>query len=59
MIEVTDQPHRGCAKFSRRFGGDALEFVNSPEGTDVKARGINAKVVQPGTVSSGDMVKKV
>ncbi|MCP3912950.1 MAG: MOSC domain-containing protein [Actinomycetia bacterium] len=59
VIEVTDQPHRGCAKFSRRFGGDALKFVNSPEGTAVKARGINAKVVQPGTINAGDSVTKI
>lgn len=29
VIEVTDQPHRGCAKFSRRFGVEAHRFVNS------------------------------
>jgi hypothetical protein len=45
IIEVTDQPHRGCAKFSARFGRDALSFVNSPLGIEVNARGINARVV--------------
>jgi hypothetical protein len=28
-LEVTAEPHRGCGEFSRRFGVDALEFVNS------------------------------
>ena len=29
-IEVSEKPHTGCAKFSARFGTDALRFVNSP-----------------------------
>ena len=59
VIEVTDQPHTGCAKFSSRFGADALRFVNSPIGTELKLRGINAKVVVPGTIRAGDTVTKV
>jgi MOSC domain-containing protein YiiM len=59
VIEVTDQPHTGCAKFSSRFGVDALRFVNSPVGTELKLRGINAKVVVPGTIRAGDTVTKV
>ena len=58
VIEVTDQPHRGCAKFSARFGRDALRFVNSPAGLELHLRGINARVVQPGTVRRGDVVRK-
>ena len=30
VIEVTPEPHTGCAKFSARFGSEALRFVNSP-----------------------------
>jgi MOSC domain-containing protein YiiM len=59
VIEVTDQPHTGCAKFSARFGADALKFVNSPLGRELHLRGINAKVVQPGTIRRGDTIKKV
>ena len=59
VIEVTDQPHTGCAKFSARFGLDALRFVNSPVGTELKLRGINAKVVVPGRIRAGDTVTKV
>ena len=33
VIEVTDQPHRGCAKFIDRFGGEAMRFVNGRVGT--------------------------
>ena len=59
MIEVTAPPHLGCKKFSARFGPDAMKFVNSPEGKALHLRGINAKVIQPGVIRAGDVVKKV
>jgi len=59
VIEVTDLPHRGCGKFSARFGVDALKFVNSKEGRELNLRGINAKVVAGGLVRTGDVVAKV
>ena len=40
--------------FVERFGLDALKFVNSKIGKQLHLRGINAKVVQPGTVRRGD-----
>ena len=58
MIEITDQPHTGCAKFGERFGADALRFVNSPIGRELKLRGVNARVVVEGTVRPGDTVVK-
>jgi hypothetical protein len=59
VIEVTPEPHRGCAKFVERFGRDAMRFVNSPIGRELRLRGLNAKVVQPGAVRSGDEIRKV
>ena len=59
VIEITDQPHTGCAKFSKRFGADARKFVNSDEGRRLRLRGLNARVIQPGKVRPGDAVKKV
>lgn len=56
VVEVTAQPHRGCAKFSARFGRDALRFVNSPQGMARRLRGVNARVVQAGVVRPGDAV---
>jgi len=56
VIEVTAPPHTGCAKFSARFGVDALRFVNSPAGRALNLRGINARVVTPGTIRRGDKV---
>ena len=59
VIEVTAQPHNGCQKFVARFGRDAMKFVNSPVGKQLHLRGINAKVVQPGTIRVGDRAKKI
>lgn len=59
VIEVSDQPHLGCEKFSARFGQVAREFANSAEGTAVNFRGINTRVVQSGTVHVGDSVRKL
>jgi hypothetical protein len=59
VIEVTDQPHTGCKKFVARFGLDALQWVSSPVGKQLQLRGINAKVVHPGVIQVGDVVKKI
>lgn len=58
VIEVTAQPHTGCAKFKARFGPDAVKFVNSPAGRQLNLRGINAKVVRPGAIRRGDVARK-
>jgi hypothetical protein len=59
VIAVTDQPHNGCQKFVARFGLDAMKFVNSVVGQELHLRGINAKVVQPGVIRTGDLVRKI
>ena len=59
VIEVTDQPHTGCAKFVQRFGVDAMKFVNSTIGRRYNLRGINARVVQSGTIRVGDVARKL
>lgn len=56
VVEVTAEPHTGCAKFVSRFGVDAMKFVNSPIGRSLNLRGINARVVHPGTIRVGDRV---
>jgi hypothetical protein len=59
VIEVTEQPHTGCAQFSARFGPAAVAFVNSAAGKQLRLRGLNAKVVQPGIVRVGDAATRL
>jgi MOSC domain-containing protein YiiM len=58
VIEVTPEPHTGCAKFVRRFGLDAMKVVNSPIGRQLRLRGLNARVVHAGDITVGDAVRK-
>jgi len=58
VLEISEPPHTGCAKFKRRFGVAALQFVNSPEGKALRLRGVNARVVQAGTVTIGDRIER-
>jgi hypothetical protein len=59
VIEVTAEPHTGCQKFVARFGLEAMKFVNSHVGRQLHLRGINARVIQPGTIRVRDVVKKI
>jgi hypothetical protein len=59
VIEVTEEPHTGCAKFSARFGREAHRFVNTREHRHLRLRGLNARVVVPGTVRAGDTIRKL
>ena len=56
VIEVTEPPHTGCAKFVERFGPEAMRFVNGRVGRPMRLRGLNARVVEPGRVRPGDRV---
>jgi MOSC domain-containing protein YiiM len=42
-----------------RFGQDALRFVSTPAGKELRLRGVNAKVVRAGAIRVGDVVKVV
>jgi hypothetical protein len=59
VLVVSEQPHTGCAKFSARFGSDALRWINSSVGRELRMRGLNARVVEGGTVRTGDAVRRV
>ena len=59
VIEVTELPHTGCAKFVSRFGVDAMKFVNSPVGRELNLRGINARVFQSGVIRVGEVARKI
>jgi hypothetical protein len=58
VVEITPLPHTGCKKFVERFGMDAMLFVNSPLGRSLRLRGVNTKVVEPGTIRVGDRIDR-
>lgn len=43
---------------SARFGIEAMKFVNSGPAKQLCLRGVNARVVHPGVVSAGDVIRK-
>jgi MOSC domain-containing protein YiiM len=59
ILEISVEPHTGCQKFTERFGVEATRLLRSPEGSPLQLRGVNARVIEPGTVSVGDSVDKV
>lgn len=58
VLQVSDAPHLGCAKFVERFGADAMRFVNSRVGRQLRLRGMNTRVVRPGIVRAGDIAAR-
>ncbi|MBV9205242.1 MAG: MOSC domain-containing protein [Actinobacteria bacterium] len=58
VLQVSEAPHLGCAKFVERFGAEAMRFVNSRVGRQLRLRGLNARVVVPGPVRLGDLAAK-
>ena len=59
VIEISEKLHTGCQKFSNRFGLDALKFISTPLGRELSLRGINCRIIQSGTVRTGNVVKKI
>ncbi|MDG2111645.1 MAG: MOSC domain-containing protein [Actinomycetota bacterium] len=59
VIEITDQPHTGCAKFVRRFGLEAQRFTGTEVGKELHLRGVNARVHTSGTIRRGDTIHKL
>jgi MOSC domain-containing protein YiiM len=58
VLRVSEAPHTGCAKFIDRFGTEAMRFVSSRTGRRLRLRGMNARIVVPGTVRLGDLAVK-
>jgi len=59
ILQITEVPHTGCKDFAARYGVDALQFVNSPQGKQMSLRGLNARILQAGVVRTGDRVQKL
>lgn len=56
VLEITARPHTGCAKFTERFGHDAIRWVNTPSARQRRLRGVYAQVIQPGVIQVGDTI---
>lgn len=56
-VEVTPKPHNGCQKFARRFGEDALRFVQTPATRQHNLRGMYWKVITAGEVKVGSRIQ--
>jgi len=59
IIEVTEEPHLPCKKFRQRFGEDAFDLLNSSAGRDANLRGVYARVIAAGHVSSDSIIRKL
>lgn len=59
QLEVTAEPHTGCAQFKDRFGVEALRLTATPDGRALRLRGINTRVLRGGEVRPGDTVRVV
>lgn len=59
VLEISAEPHTGCAKFAQRFGHDALRFISTPTGQTLRLRGVNTRVIQSGPIHLGDHVTKL
>lgn len=59
VVEISEKPHTGCAKFADRFGREALRFANVGIGRDHRFRGVNAFVVEGGAIRVGDKITKL
>ena len=58
-FEVTDLPHTGCQKFERRYGKDALEFVNGETYKSQRLRGLFIRTIEAGKIQVGDSIRKI
>lgn len=57
VLKVTSPPHLGCAKFVKAYGTEAMQFVNSSVGRELRLRGLNTRVLTGGVVRRGDVVR--
>jgi MOSC domain-containing protein YiiM len=59
LLEISAAPHTGCSKFAARFGQDALRWTNWRHWRERRLRGVNARVVEGGTMRVGDAVERL
>jgi len=58
-VEVTPKPHNGCHKFARRFGHDAVRFVQAAVTRHHNLRGMYWRVIEAGEASAGALIQVI
>jgi len=58
VVQISAQPHTGCAKFVSRFGRDIWKATRTEERKELRLRGVNASVAESGVVRRGDAITK-
>ncbi|HSM34666.1 MAG TPA: MOSC domain-containing protein [Anaerolineae bacterium] len=59
VLEIQAEPHTGCLQFRQWWGADALRFISTDRGRQMRMRGANAIVLQSGLVRPGDIARKL
>lgn len=59
VIEVSDVFNTACSKWQQRYGAESLRWINLPENTPHRLRGILARVVRAGEVGLADSIRKL
>ena len=59
VVEVTDVPHTGCAKFRQRYGSEGLDYINAEGREDLRLRGVYVKVIEEATVRVEETIEKI
>lgn len=59
VLEISSEPHAGCAKFSERFGRDVLMGTRTGQGKALRLRGVHAFVIQEGVIATEDTISKL
>ena len=59
LLEVTPEPHQGCAKFRERLGHEALRFISQPRRRPLNLRGVYMQAIEGGVISVDDIVNVI
>lgn len=59
ILNVSGVFNEGCVKWQARYGKDAREWLSAPEHRKYRLRGLLCSIEQGGTISNGDVVRKL
>jgi MOSC domain-containing protein YiiM len=59
IVQITALPHTGCKNYRKRFGSQALRWINHKNNRAQRLRGVNCRVIQAGAVALGDLVEVI